>query len=77
MPHEPRPRFPHVDVALQSPAAKAQNAGITGLAREGDLLDLRARGVADVVDCVNGVEENAVDEDVVASMAIPGRRRAR
>ena len=33
--------------------------------------------VADVVDCVNGVEENAVDEDVVASMAIRGRRRAR
>ena len=34
-------------------------------------------GVADVVDCVNGVDENAVDEDVVASMAIRGRRRAR
>jgi len=77
VPREQPTRPRHVDVALQSPAAEAQNAGITRLAREGDLLDLRARGVADVVDCVTGVEENAVDENVVASMAIRGRRCAR
>ena len=62
-PREQPTRPPHVDVALQSPAAKAQNAGITRLAREGDLSHIR--GMARV--------RSAVDEDVVASMAMTPR----
>ena len=59
-----------------SKAPRKHKTPASHASREGDLLDLRARGVADVVDCVNGVEENAVDEDVVASMAIQSPARA-